>query len=251
MSIFTLDWHRECRIACSIGRIKKKANNVKRARKSEKKKAKARKRNRLDPDVRAKQILKGAITFFAEHGFAGQTRELAVGLGISEGLLYRYFPSKEALIDRVYEEVFLHRWNPEWETILTDRSRALIDRLKAFYVDYAKMILEYEWVRIYLLSALAGSSINRKYVKLAEERIYRRVINELRYEFGVSDAEKSAPTEPELEMMWNLHGSIFYIGMRKWVYHVKAPSDVDGAIKRMVDSLYLGAKAVMQQGRLR
>jgi AcrR family transcriptional regulator len=241
--------HRERKIVLFDGRIIKKANGMKRARKAHNKKTKTRRRNRLKPDVRAKQILRGAITFFAEHGFAGQTRELAAGLGISEGLLYRYFPSKVALIDRVYEEVFLHRWNPEWETILTDRSRTLMDRLKAFYVDYAKMILEYEWVRIYLLSALAGSSINRKYAKLAEQRIYRRVIIELRHEFGNSLSKEIAPTEPELELMWNLHGSIFYIGMRKWVYHVSVPSDVDGAIERMVDSLYLGAEAVMRRGR--
>ncbi len=223
---------------------------MKRARKGQKA-GKTRRRHRLKPHVRAKQILRGAITFFAEHGFAGQTRELAAGLGISEGLLYRYFPTKEALIDRVYEEVFLHRWNPEWEAILTDRTRTLMDRLKTFYVDYAKMILEYEWVRIYLLSALAGSSINRKYVKLAEQRIYRRVINELRHDFGIPHVETMSPTEAELELMWNLHGSIFYIGMRKWVYHVSAPSDVDGAIERIVDGFYLGAKAVMRRGRSR
>ena len=48
--------------------------------------------------------------------------------------------------------------------------------------------------------------------------------------------------------MWNLHGSIFYIGMRKWVYHVDAPSDIDSAIERIVDGLYLGAKALIERG---
>jgi len=214
-------------------------------------KVKATRRNRLDPELRARQILRGAITFFAEHGFGGQTRELTAKLGISTGLLYRYFPSKEALIDRVYEEVFLHRWSPEWELVLDDRSRALIVRLKLFYVDYAKMVLEYEWVRIYLLSGLAGASINRRYVKLVEERIYKRVINELRREFGFPPVEKIEATEPELELMWNLHGSIFYIGMRKWVYHVDVPADVRGAIDRMVDGLYLSAKHVIQRALAR
>ena len=56
-------------------------------------------RVRLLPDDRAQQILSGAILFFAERGFEGQTRELTSRLGISKGLLYRYFPGKEALID--------------------------------------------------------------------------------------------------------------------------------------------------------
>src|ERR1039457_7399723 len=95
---------------------------------------------RLAPKLRAEQILKGSIRFFAEHGFSGQTRALAKELGISKGLLYRYFPSKEALIDRVYEEVFLRRWSPEREAALVDRSRPMIDRLKVFYIGYAKMV---------------------------------------------------------------------------------------------------------------
>ncbi len=204
------------------------------------------KRNRLDPDVRAKLILRGAITFFAKHGFSGQTRELAAALGVSKGLLYRYFPSKGALIDRIYAEVFLRRWNPDWESILTDRSRSLGERLKVFYCDYAEIVREYEWVRIYLFAGLANASINRHYVKLVIERIYKPLINEFRHEFGFPAIEDVEVTEPELELMWNLHGSIFYIGMRKWVYGVGTPLDMNGAIERMVEGLYANAKNVMR-----
>jgi len=159
--------------------------------------------------------LRGAIRFFAEHGFSGQTRELATELGISKGLLYRYFPSKEALIERVYEEVFLRRWSPKWQTILTDHNRPLIERLKVFYVDYAKLPLEYEWRRIYLYSGLAGASLNRRYTKLVADRIFTRVISELRHEFEFPSIARIEITEPESELIWSLHGSIFYIGMRR------------------------------------
>ena len=201
---------------------------------------------RLTPILRAEQILKGSIRFFAEHGFSGQTRELAHELGISKGLLYRYFPSKEALIERVYQEVFLRRWSPTWQSELTDRNRPLIERLKTFYADYAKLPLEYEWGRIYLYAGLAGASINRRYVRLANERIFKPVIGELRHEFGFRPIDQLAITEPELELMWSLHGSIFYIGMRKWVYHVKAPSDIGDAVEQLVDGFYANAKNVMR-----
>ena len=200
---------------------------------------------RLAPSLRAEQILKGAIRFFAAHGFSGQTRELANELGISKGLLYRYFPSKEALIESVYQEVFLRRWSPTWHAVLTDRNRPLIERLKAFYADYAKLPLEYEWGRIYLYAGLAGASINRRYVRLAIERIFKPVIGELRHEFGYRPIEQLEITEPEMELMWSLHGSIFYIGMRKWVYHVTAPSDIDGAIKQLVEGFYANARTMM------
>lgn len=201
---------------------------------------------RLAPGLRAEHILMGAIRFFAAHGFSGQTRELASELGISKGLLYRYFPSKEALIESVYQEVFLRRWSPTWQAVLTDRNRPLLERLKAFYADYAKLPLEYEWGRIYLYAGLAGASINRRYVRLANERIFRPVIDELRHEFGFRPIEQLEVTEPEMELMWSLHGSIFYIGMRKWVYHVKAPSDIDGAVKQLVEGFYANARTIMR-----
>ena len=54
-------------------------------------------RQRLQPGDRQHMILEGAISYFAEFGFDGRTRELAQHLGISQALLFRYFPSKAAL----------------------------------------------------------------------------------------------------------------------------------------------------------
>ena len=206
---------------------------------------------RLTPSLRAEQIVRGAVRFFAEHGFSGQTRELASELGISNGLLYRYFHSKEALIDRVFEEVFLRRWNPNWQSIITDRSRPLLERLKVFYVDYSKLPLDYEWGRIYLHAGLAGASINQRYIRIANERIFKPVMDELRREFGAPPLKKVTMTEPELELVWSLHGSIFYIGIRKWIYHVKVPEDMDAAIEQLVDSLYNNARTVIHKTFLR
>jgi AcrR family transcriptional regulator len=207
---------------------------------------KLRSARRLAPSLRAEQILGGAVRFFAEHGFGGQTRELANELGISKGLLYRYFPSKDSLIERVYEEVFLGRWKPQWQPILTDESRPLIERLKTFYVDYAKLTLEYEWGRIYLYAGLAGASINRRYARLAYERIFKPVIGEVRREIGAPPIDQVAITEPESELLWSLHGAIFYIGVRKWIYHFKVPTDIDAAIEQLVEGFYLSAKNVIR-----
>ncbi|WP_395352862.1 TetR/AcrR family transcriptional regulator [Variovorax sp. UC122_21] len=74
-------------------------------------------------------MLDGAIAFFSERGLDGQTRELAQQIGITHPLLYHYFPNKRALIERVYEEVYLERWQQEWEEWLSDRSTPLEARL--------------------------------------------------------------------------------------------------------------------------
>jgi len=72
------------------------------------------KRRRLSPTVREQQIVDEAIQFFAEVGFGGRTRELAKRIGITQPLLYRYFPTKEELIDRVFDEVFVQPLDRGW-----------------------------------------------------------------------------------------------------------------------------------------
>ena len=60
------------------------------------------------------------------------------------------------------------------------------------------------------LCRISRSFINRRYVRLAIERIFKPVIGELRHEFGYRPIEQLEITEPELELMWSLHGSILY-----------------------------------------
>jgi hypothetical protein len=50
-----------------------------------------------------------------------------------------------------------------------------------------------------------------------------------------------------MELMWGLHGAIFYIGIRKWVYHVEIPKDAEGAVELLVDGLYANASKLMAE----
>ena len=198
------------------------------------------KRQRLPRDTREQLIVKEAVRFFAEFGFGGQTRELARRLGVTQPLLYRYFPSKKALIDRVYEEVYLNRWKPEWEALLEDRSIALPERLTRFYQDYARTILSYEWIRIFLFSGLKGVGINRRYLKLVRDRIFTRVAREVRAAYGLPGSARRQITASEAELVWALHAGIFYIGVRKWVYGLPVPRDIDSIVARKVRAFLEG-----------
>ena len=62
-------------------------------------------RRRLPSDERRREFVTRAVEFFAEEGFESSTRGLAKRLGVTQPLLYRYFPSKEDLIQEVYETV--------------------------------------------------------------------------------------------------------------------------------------------------
>src|SRR5215469_4514414 len=119
------------------------------------------KQRRLAPDDRRREFVAKATEFFSEQGFAGGTRALARRLGVTQPLLYRYFPSKDELIREVYRTVYLEPFGDGWEKLLGDRSRPLPERLKEFYDAYTGVIFSRKLLRIYFYSGLKGLEINR------------------------------------------------------------------------------------------
>lgn len=188
-------------------------------------------------------IVEGAIRYFAEVGFAGQTRELAQRLGVTQPLIYRYFPTKQDLIGRVYDEVFAGRWKPEWRAMLIDRSQPLRERLIAFYKAYAREALTYEWVRIYTFSGLAGGDLNRRYIDMLETEFLRPVCLELRHAGGLPDTKPESVSSREMESAWHAHAAIFYYFVRKFIYETPVEPDLDAFITDTVDRLLDGAPA--------
>lgn len=200
---------------------------------------------KLRSSDRREMILRQALDYFAANGFTASTRDLATAMGITQSLLYRYFPNKQALIEAVYDEVTLSRWNPFWEDIIKDRSKPLEGRLEEYYLDYAKLVLRHEWVRILIFAGFEKSGINDRLFKLLKERIFRPVVAECIAEY-CNDAAALVISENldlELELVWGLHASIFYIGMRKWVYATNMPKDVNATIIALVSSFLCGMKA--------
>ena len=200
-------------------------------------------RQRLSPEERESEIVRSAVAYFAEVGFEGSTRDLAARIGITQPLLYRYFPSKEALLDRVYQEVYLSRWDPQWDERLANRSVPLRQRLTAFYQDYSRVILTYEWVRLFMFAGLKGLSFNARYIAFLRKALFRRVALELRAEYRQS---QDAPvSDEEAELIWSLHAAIFYLGVRRWIYAMPMPPDLDADIALKVDAFLFGAPVAL------
>jgi AcrR family transcriptional regulator len=200
---------------------------------------------RLDPSEREAIIAREAVSFFAEQGFEGQTRELARRLHITQPLLYRYFPSKEALIERVYQDVFVGRWNPAWEKIITDRSVPLKARLSHFYREYAEAILTYEWIRLFMFAGLKDLGLNARYLKMLRERAFEKVIEEIRLEYGRPPTRELPITVLEIEMVWGLHAAIFYLGVRQFIYSMPLETDVNSIIDAKVATFFGGIRSVL------
>ena len=205
------------------------------------------KRQRFSPAERERLIVDGAIQFFAEVGFAGQTRELALRLSISQPLLYRYFPTKQDLIERVYDEVFIGRWKNEWERLITDRATPLRERLIGFYEAYASEALTYEWIRIYMFAGLSGEDINRRYIELLEQRLLIPVCTEVRAAAGAPGPDAVPISELEIEAAWNIHAAIFYYFVRKFIYRTPVAPDLSTYISDTVDRTLDGALSVTRE----
>jgi AcrR family transcriptional regulator len=203
---------------------------------------------RLKGADRERQIVEGAVRFFADRGLDGQLRDLAKNIGVTHALLYHYFPTKQALIDRVYVELFEGLWQPAWDRLLDDRRIDVETKLTRFYRGYAKAIFSREFVRIMVFSGLSDHTIPDRFFALLRERLFPRLIRETRRHRGA--VHRGRPSARELELLMGLHGGIFYIGLRRWVYEqpvhgAEASEHDDAYIADRVRSYLLSAGPVL------
>ena len=201
---------------------------------------------RLPPADRERLIIDGAIAYFSEVGFSGQTRELSKRLGITQPLLYRYFANKQALIERVYQTVFEGRWNPAWITLLQDRSRPLRERLIEFYRLYAAATYRPEWIRIYMQAGLSDPTLNRRYIQRVRRELLPVYCRELRHACGLPDTDAEV-VEQETEFVWALHGGIFYMALRQHVYKLRINVDFMEHVSWVVENFLAGARTTYPQ----
>lgn len=198
-------------------------------------------RRRLPRSEREKLIVDEAIRFFAEVGFEGQTRALANRLGVTQPLLYRYFPDKESLIDRVYAEVFVGGWEGGWTALLKDRSRPLGERLVDLYISYTQANFSYERVRLFMFASLKDRDIANRYLGFIREALFIPLVQEIRHEARLN--ANRPVSDFEVECVAGLHGAIGYVGMRQWIYDTPMPAELNMVINSLITTFLQGAPA--------
>ena len=197
-------------------------------------------RQRLQPTDRKRQIVQAAVSYFAEVGFDGGTRELARRMQVTQPLIYRYFPSKGDLIQAVYQEVYLTRWQPDWEQELADTAVPIRARLITFYQRFTAVVFTPEWIRIYLFAGLRGLEMNQWWISFVEQHLLRQMARAMRQAFRLPTPEASPIGPEELEQYWLFHGGIFYYGQRREVYGHQSGVDLAAFIENSVDAMLDG-----------
>lgn len=195
---------------------------------------------RLRPHEREQMILDAAVEFFAEHGFQGQVRQLAERINVSQALVFRYFGTKEALIERVFQRTFLARWDPSWQTLLSDRTVPLRERLKRFLVSYLRVVDDHRWIRISMHSSLAGHDLTHRYVQVYVTDLLKLIAKEVRAYRGLPGTEEVG--QVELELVWHLHSTVVYYLVRKHIHKVPVTIEVERFVGDAVDNFMDGLR---------
>jgi AcrR family transcriptional regulator len=201
----------------------------------------------LAKEERRAQILSGAVQYFAEQGFSGRTRELSRRLGITQPLIYRYFPSKQHLLDAIFKELFVDHWDPGWKALMTDDSIALDKRISRFYREFDQKILSREWVRLFVFSGLSGLPYNQFVFRRLLKDVFRPLCVELRRRHGYPPTSPGKITRQEIEMVWEMHGVVFYHRMREHVYGLKGKVRHEELIRNLLFYLEGAAPRLLAQ----
>ena len=195
-------------------------------------------RMRLPPYERENMILEGATRFFAKHGFSGNLRNLALELNVSQALIFKYFDSKERLVEKVYERTFLERWRLDWEQILSNETLDIYTKLKKFYLSYLETVDDYIWIRIALLSGLTGNNLTSQYIVRNVSGLMNIIAMEIR---RANSEDLDGPiTTLEMEGVWMLHSTFIYYLIRKHIYKTPVEMDLVVYVNKTVERFLSG-----------
>ena len=186
-------------------------------------------RKRLAPDARRSQLLACAMTVFARRGLgrAGHA-EIAREAGVSVSTVFVYFPTREALVEAVLEEVA--RFLVEMARTTHDASHPAPEVLKAHvraFTDSADSRPDY--VRVWLdWSTAIREDVWPRYLELQDQVVEIVVATIVR---GQREESIAADVDPASDARL-LIGSAHMLAQMKFTH--QAAEDVDRFIETLV-----------------
>ncbi len=202
--------------------------------------AEPRRRLRLSPDERRSQIVDHCIEILSERGLSVSTRDICKPLGVTQALLYRYFPSRQALIEAALEKVFAHLWRADWSHELEATDGDLAARLTAFYTSYAETTTE-PFMRLFMWCALSGYHVPRRFAVPLTDKILRTIVGALRSERDLPALADAPMMHGERELALTLHTGIVFLAIRRHIYRWSLPSQLGDIVALQVRTYVPGA----------
>lgn len=184
------------------------------------------KRTRLTPEERREQLLALGVTMLGERSIEEiSVSEIAAQAGISRGLLFHYFPTKQDF----QREVVRHANAELLERVSPDRTLGIFDMLRdsiGRYVDYVS-----ENSTSYLALLRGPTSVSPDLVPLVEQT--RDAI------IGIILAEAPVPIDPAAHprLMLGMRGWIAFVEETTLTWLRSEPITRDELVELLVESL--------------
>jgi AcrR family transcriptional regulator len=202
-------------------------------------------RKRLPYDVRRAQIIEKCIDYMVKHGVNVDTRSIAQACGVSQRLLYRYFPSKSALLKEVYSEVIEVPFDDYWLAALRDRSLPAEERMIRFYLSYEEEVLTNRWWRLFLSSSMEHGSMHTDFMNARIYDLLELLVAEAAQETGIDPPKDRAL---RYEIGWALHGNISHYSLRKHLYGVRTDRTPREVIGMYVRAFLMSFETIAKDG---
>ena len=135
---------------------------------------KSRGKRNLPAEQRRRELLEAALDIFSEKGMGITIQALADRVSVTQPLVHRYFRTRADLIAGIREKVQFAHWDPAWREVLTDRSRALCERIPDFYARYLPHIYSARWYRSFWYAALSDPTFAQEFLGRVHERSEER-----------------------------------------------------------------------------
>ena len=176
-------------------------------------------------------MLDAALDLFSEKGMGITIQALADRVGVTQPLVHRYFRTRADLIAGIREKIQFAHWDPGWREGLVDRSRPLQERILDFYGRYLPHIYSARWYRGFWYAALTDPSFAQEFLARVHDELLLSIVGEARVSFGFPDIERLPATPREIELVWGMHSTNVFIGIRRYVYQTEVSPDLPTTVR--------------------
>ena len=175
-------------------------------------------------------MLDAAVDIFSEKGMGITIQALADRVSVTQPLVHRYFRTRADLIAGIREKIQFAHWDPAWREVLTDRSHPLCERIPDFYARYLPHIYSARWYRSFWYAALSDPTFAQDFLARVHEELLLSIIGEARFTFGYPALECRSAEPREIELVWGMHSTTVFLGIRRYVYHTPVSPDLQTTV---------------------
>jgi AcrR family transcriptional regulator len=225
----------------------KQGNSRKRGRKNKPDSTNGRVKRNLPADERRRLLLDAAMEIFSQKGLGITVQALADSVQVTQPLIHRYFPTKADLIGAIRDRIQNAHWDPTLREGLSDRTRPMEERLFDFYGRYLPHIYREPWYRGFWYAALADPTFAQTYLAKVTRELHTTIADEARFRFGYPPVKEVPVFEREIELVWGMHSTMVFVGIRRYVYHTPVSEDLDATVRDQVHAYLMTAPRVLRE----